>query len=226
MAANRFTVTAMCHLDGFCTALTALSAVDSHAAAAPLARAALEHLGAAGWILDPSVDPPTTIARYIVLLKASAAEAAGLRVGSQPASDWIKSFGDKQALVLERAGYTLRESEHGVALRATYVDRIDRTLRLGAELGIEAPQHDTGAEGLYGLLSAWSHPNFVEQVLRDRRIAVADETMYYPRPNPELSRLAAVSTARLLRIVVELLLRIAGAEDYWSDRAVDKIRRL
>lgn len=69
------------------------------------------------------------------------------------------------------------------------------------------------AEGLYGLLSAWSHPNFVEQVLGDMRIPAGGGTLQVPTPNVELSRITVLSTARLLRVVVELLVQVTGAVD-------------
>lgn len=229
MAANRFAVTGMAHIDGLRAVLTVLSAEDSHVAAAPAARAALEHLGAAGWILDPAIPPRTTIARYVALLKDSAAAAAGLHRGDEQKANWLQAFANKQVHVLHQAGGSTRQRDHSAAVQANggYAAQIDRTLQLGALLGIEAAQDKTRAKDLYDLLNAWVHPSFVEQVAGDMYIAAAGGgTLHVPRSNLELSRLAVVSTTRLLRIVVELLLRVAGAADDWADRTAYQIRRM
>jgi len=218
--ARRFAVTGMCQMDGFRAALELLPAEDSHAGAVPAARAALEHFGAAGWILDPTISPATTIARYIVLLKDSAVRAAVMRNGTAQA-DSIREFADKQALILERAGFSLKNVDHSDPVRATTIGQIERSFRLGAELGIESKQDETRADDLYGLLCAWAHPTFVEQVLGDMRVPVQGGIMHVPRPNFELSVLAAISTARLLRVVITMLLRVAGEpDDDWSERSM------
>jgi hypothetical protein len=224
MAAHRFGVHAVTQLDGALTSFERLPLLESHLAVAPVARTAIEHLSAAAWIFDPDIPPRTTIARYLKMVNANARAAAGIRGASPSSQAWIRQTVAHQTRIYLQTGASLSKG-HRAQVKATTIDQIERALALGATLNIERESNESKAVEMYGLLSAWSHPNFIEQILGDNRRNLGNSVRYEPSGRPELSRLGLYVAARLLRTVIELELRLVGSTDNWAERSLERLRQ-